>query len=137
MNTPHERLTTAIRIDISPLQLREEIVEFHVLRRGTSLQTPRNTGNRRSLHPNSWSFVLLDSCQPPIAAMPVRLGPAYPRGSRSRVFTVLRQRLSLPKPENAARCAYCRKSDPPLATSRRFPGSRKLCPANPKLSPFR
>ena len=46
---------------------------------------------------------------------------AYPRGSRSRVFTVLRQRLSAPAPGSAARCARCRKSDQPLQenTSRR------------------
>src|SRR5438093_5680985 len=62
---------------------------------------------------------------------------AYPRGSRSRVFTVRREKLSAPALGSAARCAHCRKSDPPLATSRRFPDSRKLCPANPKLSPFR
>ena len=29
MNTPHERLTTAICIDISPLQLGEEGVDSH------------------------------------------------------------------------------------------------------------
>src|SRR5438094_5380589 len=62
---------------------------------------------------------------------------AYPLGSRSRMFTVRREKLSLPAPGSAARRAPYRKSDPPLATNRRFPGSHKLRLANPKLSLFR
>ena len=62
---------------------------------------------------------------------------AYPLGSRSRMFTVRREKLSLPAPGSAARRAHYRKSDPPLATNRRFPGSHKLRLTNPKLSSFR
>ena len=38
---------------------------------------------------------------------------AYPLGSRSRMFTVRRDKLSAPAPENTARYAHCRKSDQP------------------------
>src|SRR6266496_4801619 len=62
---------------------------------------------------------------------------AYPRGSRSRVFTVFREKLFGPDSGNAARYVNYRKSDRPLATNRRFPGSHKLRLANPKLSLFR
>src|SRR5204862_4168343 len=61
---------------------------------------------------------------------------AYPLGSRSRMFTVHREKLSLPAPGSAARRAQYRKSDPPLPTTRRFPDSRHPCPANPQLAPF-
>src|ERR1041385_2269915 len=40
-------------------------------------------------------------------------------------------------PENGAHFARCRKSDRPLATNKRFPGSRNICLTNPTLSPFR
>src|SRR6184192_3140756 len=53
------------------------------------------------------------------------------------IFIGSSQKLFGPAPESAARCVCHRKSDRPLATNRRFPGSHKLCLANPKLSPFR
>src|SRR6266567_600267 len=62
---------------------------------------------------------------------------AYPRGSRSRVFTVFHEKLFGPAPGSAARCAHCHKSDQPLDTSRRSLDPDKICPANPTLSPFR
>src|SRR5437879_7747772 len=53
------------------------------------------------------------------------------------IFTVLREKLSAPAPESAARFARCRKSGQPLDTSRRSLDPDKICPANPTLSPFR
>src|SRR5205807_1081600 len=67
----------------------------------------------------------------------------WKRGSLRReskklsIFTVFREKLFGPAPESAARSVCHHKSDRPLATNRRFPGSHKLCPANPRLSPFR
>src|SRR6266516_3546156 len=62
---------------------------------------------------------------------------AYPLGSRSRMFTVRREKLSAPAPENAARSAHYRKSDQPLDTNRRSLDPDKICPANPRPSSFR
>src|SRR5438067_2837800 len=131
MNTPHERLTTAIRIDIPPLQLGKEIVDPHSYTGGLRF---KRQGIREIVEVRI--LTLGHSCSRTYASYPSCV-TAYPLGSRSRMFTVRREKLSLPAPGSAARRAHYRKSDPPLATNRRFPGSHKPRLANPKLSLFR
>src|SRR5207249_204178 len=76
------------------------------------------------------------SCSPTYARYPTCV-TAYPLGSRSRMFTVRREKLSLPAPGSAAHSARRRKWDQPLDTSRRSLDPDKIYPANPTLSPFR
>src|SRR5213592_1209661 len=53
------------------------------------------------------------------------------------IFTGCGEKLSALAPGSAARSAHYRKSDQPLDTSRRSLDPDKICPANPRLSPFR
>src|SRR6266480_4936538 len=61
---------------------------------------------------------------------------AYPRGSRSRVFTVSREKPFGPAPENAAHCERCRRSGQSSDTNKRYPAARKISPANPNIFLF-